>query len=127
MPSPRPPRFRPSGGKAASQGDEFRVVLVLALEPDALVVAATRAVGVFAAYRRSRLVHRAAALVLVEQHAGGLEHLVLLVAQQPHLFHRVVLGEALLGALVVQAEMPSEPLNVARRDLDLGIAAAVAG
>jgi hypothetical protein len=49
------------------------------------------------------------------------------VAQQPHLLLGVVLREALLGELVGDAEMPRQALDVARRDLDLGIAAAVQG
>src|SRR5687767_6198135 len=62
------------------EGDELRVVLVGALELQELVVTAARAVRVLAAHRRARLVHRAAALVLVEQHACRLEHPVLAVA-----------------------------------------------
>src|SRR5688572_16397188 len=113
---------RPSG-----EGDEVLVVLVGALELQELVVAAAVAVRVAAADRRTRLVHGAAALLLVEQHAGRLEHRVLLVAQELHLFLGVVLGEALLGILVADAEVLRQALDVARGDLDLGVAAAVAG
>src|SRR6185503_7961415 len=86
-----------------------------------------RAVGVLAAHRWTRFVHRAAALFLVEQHARGLEDVVLAMAQQAHFLLGVVLGETFLRLLVRQAEMPAEPLDVARRDLDFGIAAAVSG
>ncbi len=53
--------------------------------------------------------------------------LVLLVPQQAHLLLGIVLGEPILGRSVAQAEVARQTLDVARRDLDLGVAAAVAG
>ena len=123
--TPRPPS-PPSGRRRLSQGDEFLVVLVGALELQELVVAAALAVRVAAADGRPRLVHGATALLLVEQHAGRLEHLVLAVAQELHLFLGVVLRVALLGLPVADAEVLRQALDVARRDLDFGVAAAVA-
>src|SRR5688572_12587992 len=78
-PLPRRRRFRRSARRRSSQGNEIRVVLVGALELEEIVIAAARAVRVLPADRRARFVHGAAALVLIEQHAGRLEHLVLAV------------------------------------------------
>src|SRR5258708_11548715 len=103
------------------------MALVGALELQELVVAAARAVGIGAADRRARFINGAAARLAVEHHAHRVEVLVLLVAQQAQLFLGIVLGEALLGLRIAQAEMPRQALDVARRDLDLRIAAAEAG
>src|SRR5258706_521482 len=117
----------PAGGWASREGDVLLVALLGALEPEEVVVAATRAVGILAAHARARLVHGATALFLVEEHAGGLEYLVLAMAQHAHRLFRVGLGVALLGHLVAHAEMAREPVDVAGRDLDLVVRAAVRG
>src|SRR5687767_6456747 len=82
--APRRPPSPPSGRRpsklSSGEGDELGVVLVRPLELEEVVVPAARAVGILAAYRRPRLVHGAAALVLVEVYAHRVEHLVLLVA-----------------------------------------------
>src|SRR5687767_15739057 len=113
---------RPSG-----QGNEVLVALVGALELEESVVAAAVAVRVAAADRGPRLVHGAAALLLVEQHAGRLEHRVLLVTQELRLLLGVVLGKALLRVLVADVEVLRQALDVARRHFDLRVAAAIAG
>src|SRR5687767_4381817 len=80
-PRQRSPRFAKNREKLSlREGDELGVVLVGALELQEFVVSAARAVRVLAAHRGARFVHRAAALVLVEQHACRLEHPVLAVA-----------------------------------------------
>src|SRR3954468_24827260 len=130
MPTPlrRRPPCRRSGRKpwALSDGDEGRGVLVDALELQELVVAAARAVGIAAAYGRTRLVDRAAPRLAVEERADRAEVLVLLVAQQAHLFLRIVFRQARFRRGTGQPVMPRQALDVARRHLDLGIAAAIA-
>ena len=69
-----------SARRRSSQSDELRVVLLGALELEELVVAAARAVRKVAAHARARLVHRAAARLLVEEGADRLEDAVLPVA-----------------------------------------------
>src|SRR6267142_814916 len=79
IPTPlhRPPRCPRSAKKHSSQSDEVRIGLVRALEAQEVVIAAVLAVRVRAAYAWGCLVHRAAARLLVEEHADGLEHGVL--------------------------------------------------
>src|SRR6267143_1619097 len=124
-PSPRRRRSRRSARRRSSQGDELGIVLVRALELQEIVIAAVRAVGIFAADRGTRPVCRAAARLLVEQDAHRIEDPVLAVAEQPHFLCRVAPGEAFFGLLVAEAEVPRQALDVARRHFDLGIAAAV--
>src|SRR5213075_718444 len=96
----------------------------LALELEELVVAAARALRKLAADARAGLVDRALALRLVEEHARRVEDAVALVAQERRAL-RAHLGVAALGDLEVDAEVAREALDVALRDLDVGVRAAV--
>src|SRR5438045_9004433 len=84
--------WMPNTGRDRASGhrDEFLVALLLALELEELVVAATRAQRVFPTGAGPRLVDRALARLLVEHHAGRVEDAVLLVAQHPDLRLRVL-------------------------------------
>src|SRR3954463_2806001 len=77
--SRRPPRSRPSERRRSGQSDELGIGLVGALKAQEIVVAAVLAVGIRAAHARPRFIDGAAALFLVEEHAHGGEHRVLLV------------------------------------------------
>ena len=99
---------------------------MLALELQEVVVAALVAVGIFAAHGRAGVVDGAGTLVLVEEHAHRLEDVILAVAQHlVSVFH--LLGEALLRRFGADVEMLGEALDVARLDLDVVVAAAIAG
>ena len=71
------------------------------------------------------IVDSAAALFLVEEHAYRGEHGVLAMAQHADLLFRVLLREAFFRLRIVEAEVLREALDIARCDLDLGIAATV--
>src|SRR3954464_3044841 len=119
------PRSPPSARRRLRQSDEVGVVLVRALEAQEVVVATARAVRIVAAHAGGWLVYGAAARLAVEEHAHGVEHRVLLVAQEPYLLLCVDLGEALLRLAITELEALRQPLYVARRDLDFRIATAV--
>src|SRR5258706_1155395 len=120
---------RPRDLFRASLGDGVVgiVALLLALEDQEIVVAAAWAVGIAAAYAGARVIHRAAALFLVEEGTRGVEDPVLSMAQHRRLLLRVVAGVAFFRLLVVHAEVACQSRDVARRHLDVGIGAAVGG
>src|SRR5436190_24071200 len=73
---------RTKSAEPSGQRDVALVALLGALELEELVVATARAVGILAAYARTRLVNRATALLLVEEHARRIEDAVLAVPQE---------------------------------------------
>ncbi|MEN3354975.1 MAG: hypothetical protein V7640_3133 [Betaproteobacteria bacterium] len=120
--------MRPAYDAARSRaGDEFRIALLLALEFQKIVITATRAVRIRATHCRPRLVHRAAAFILVEQHAGRVEHRVLAVAQQPYTPRCIHFGVACFGLRVVDMEMTGEAFDIAGCHFYFRVGAAIRG
>src|SRR5471032_2899171 len=96
----------------SGQRDQLLVALLLTLELEEVVVAAVGAVGILAANAGARVIHRAAALLLVEQHARRVEDPVLLVPQEVRPVLGTGLGEFLLGLAEAHVEMPREALDI---------------
>src|SRR5215213_1370023 len=97
--------------------DDGRVVLLPALELQEVVIGAARAIRVRAADRGARVVDRAAARLLIQEHARLLEDHVLAAAQHPLAARPLDLRVTLLGRLRRQAEMFRQAFEVAPRDL----------
>ena len=112
--------------QVSGAGDVFLITLLFPLETQEVVVTATRAVGISAAHSWAHFINLAAAFLLIEEHAGGVEDPVLAMAQQARLSFGVRLGKTLLGHVLIEAEMLGEARDVAPSDFYVRIRTAVA-